>query len=173
MARLTAVYRWFGRRAENLLALLLASLFVAFLLQIVFRYLLNLPVGWTVEWVTIAWLWGILFGYAFVIRETDIIRLDIIYSACPRGMRRAFDVISGGIIAAIFIYSLVPTWDYITFMSIERTAYLRIPFSYVFAIYMPFAFSVIVRSLLMVWAGLSGSGRRHDTEHSAESHDYD
>ena len=34
---------WLGRRAENILALVLASLFVSFLIQIVFRYVLNLP----------------------------------------------------------------------------------------------------------------------------------
>ena len=68
------------RGAEIIVGLLLGSMFVTFLLQILFRYVLSLPVGWTVEWVTIAWLWGILFGYAFVVRDADVIRLDIVLS---------------------------------------------------------------------------------------------
>ena len=52
--------RWLRRRAEDLLAAMLAIMFVAFLLQIAFRYLLNFPVGWTSELTIIAWLWGVL-----------------------------------------------------------------------------------------------------------------
>ncbi len=40
---------WLYRRAENVLAAMLAVMFFAFLLQIVFRYVLNWPTGWTNE----------------------------------------------------------------------------------------------------------------------------
>lgn len=173
VANLIAIHRWLSQRAENILALLLFSMFVTFLLQIVFRYLLSLPIGWTVEWVSIAWVWGILFGYAFVVRETDVIRLDVLYSSVPRNVRRVFDVITGLTIAVIFAWTLPATWDYVDFMKIERTAYLRIPFNIVFAIYIPFALAVIVRGLMTAWAGISGRGPQFDTEASAESHDYD
>ncbi|WP_372605354.1 TRAP transporter small permease, partial [Actibacterium sp.] len=173
MDRLRSVKDWLGRRAENLLALLLFSMFVTFLLQIIFRYFLDLPVGWTVEWVTIAWVWGILFGYAFVVRETDVIRLDVVYAVMPRSVRRGFDVIAGLTVAGVFAWTLPATWDYIDFMKIERTAYLRWPFNWVFFIYMPFALAIIVRALVVVRAGLLGVGPQFNTETSAESHDYD
>lgn len=173
MNRIRSAWQWCGRRAENILALLLFSMFVSFLLQIVFRYILNLPVGWTVEWVTIAWLWGILFGFAFVVRDGDIIRLDVLYSAMPRGGRRAMDVISGLTIAGIFLYTLPASYDYIDFMMREKTAYMRLPFFWVFLVYVPFALSVAVRGLLAAWAGIMGTGPRFDTAASAESHDYD
>ncbi|MEC7765041.1 MAG: TRAP transporter small permease subunit [Pseudomonadota bacterium] len=173
MDRLTGIWNWLSRRAENLLALLLFTMFVAFLLQIVFRYFLNLPVGWTVEWVAIAWLWGILFGYGFVVRETDVIHLDVLYAAMPRAIRRAFDVIAGGFVAVVFAWTLPVTFEYVDFMQIERTAYVRWPFNVVFFIYIPFALAVIVRALMTAWAGLTGSGPRFDTQASAGSHDYD
>ncbi len=143
MDRLKYMFEWTGRRAETVLALILGALFLSFLIQIVFRYLLNLPLGWTVEFVSIAWLWGILFGYAFVVREADVIRLDIIYAALPRGARRALDIITGTICAGIFIWSIPAVWGYVQFMAIEKTAYMKIPFDWVFAIYMPFMISVI------------------------------
>ena len=173
MNKLTSLWTWLGRRAENILALLLFSMFVTFSLQIIFRYFLSLPVGWTVEWVTIAWLWGILFGFAFVVRETDIIRLDVVYTSLPRGARRVMDVLTGLTIAGIFLYTLPASWDYIDFMMRERTAYIRVPYFWVFIIYIPFALSVIVRGLLTAWAGIAGTGVRFDTAESAESHDYD
>lgn len=173
MDRLKSIWRWLGKRAENLLALLLFTMFVAFLLQIVFRYFLNLPVGWTVEWVAIAWLWGILFGYGFVVRETDVIHLDVLYDAMSRGVRRGFDVITGVFVALVFAWTLPASWDYVDFMQIERTAYLRWPFNLVFFVYMPFAIAVIVRALLTAWAGLTGTGPRFHIQDSAGSHDYD
>ena len=47
---------WLARRAENVAVLMLATMFVAFLIQIVFRYLLNLPIGWTHGISVILWL---------------------------------------------------------------------------------------------------------------------
>ena len=164
---------WLSRRAENFLALVLAVLFASFLIQIVFRYVLNLPLGWTVEMVSICWLWGILFGYAFVVRDGDIIRLDIIYDMFPRGGRRALDVITGLICAGLFAWTLPKAWEYIDFMKLEKTAYIRLRFDYVFAIYVPFTMAVIFRSLRSVWRGLTGTGPAFNPSHGAEAHDYD
>ena len=80
--------RWLTRRAENVAAALLAVMFLAFIVQIVFRYLLNFPIGWTSELSIITWLWLILWGAAFVVRESDEIRFDLIYgSVGPRARR--------------------------------------------------------------------------------------
>ena len=46
---LQALGAWCYRRAENVIAAMLAVMFVAFIIQIVFRYLLNFPIGWTQE----------------------------------------------------------------------------------------------------------------------------
>ncbi len=157
---------------NHLTAALLLSMFVVFILQIVFRYILGLPVLWTVEWVTIAWLWGILFSFTFVIKTGDMIRLDILYNAVPRGVRRGMDVLAGLTVAGIFAWTLPRAWDYVTFMGIERTAAFRWPFDLVFAIYIPFHVAVIVRMLLVAWGGIMGDRRRADIDLKPESHDH-
>lgn len=167
---------WSDRIADwgnHLTALLLLSMFVVFVLQILFRYVLNLPVLWTVEWVTIAWLWGILFSFAFVMRTGDMIRLDILYNAVPKTWQRAMDVIGGLGVAAIFGYTLPHAWDYVTFMGIERTAAFRWPFDIVFAIYIPFHIAVIVRMLLLAASSLMGSNQVTQTDLQTESHNND
>lgn len=151
MARLATLFGWLHRSAELIAGLILGSMFVVFLAQILFRYVFLMPVGWTVEWVAIAWVWGILFAYAFVLREDETIRLDIVYAAVPDGLRRVFDVITGLICAAILAWTLPKCLDYIQFMRIERTAYLRWPFNWVFSIYIPFAMAVIARCLWQVY----------------------
>ena len=57
---------WLLRRAENFAAGLLTVMFVAFIVQIVFRYLFNFPVGWTAELSVIAWLWLVMWATGFV-----------------------------------------------------------------------------------------------------------
>lgn len=58
---------WLHRRAENLLALMLAIMFTAFILQIIFRHVLDLAMGWTFELSVIMWVWLVPFGSAFVL----------------------------------------------------------------------------------------------------------
>jgi len=156
MAHIVSAALWLRRRAENFLALLLASMFLTFIVQIAFRYVLNLPLGWTVEYVAIAWLWGILFGYAFVVRDIDIIRLDLVYNIVPPVARRAMDISAGLTCAGIFAWSLPKAYEYVTFMAIEKTAFMQIDFDLVFSIYIPFSLSVIVRSLMSVYRAVRG-----------------
>ena len=61
-------------------------MFLAFIAQIVFRYLFNFPIGWTSEITVITWLWLVLWGAAFVVTEAEEIRFDLIYGG---GRRRA------------------------------------------------------------------------------------
>jgi TRAP-type C4-dicarboxylate transport system permease small subunit len=147
------------RRAENVLAALLAAMFVAFLVQVFTRYVLNSPVGWTTEVSTLAWLWGILWGAALVLRDEEEIRFDIVYGAVPPALRRAFDVVTGLSVVAVFSWSLPAVFDYVTFMRVERSTYLGIRFDWLYSIYLVFAVAMIVRHALIAWN--AATGRRH------------
>jgi C4-dicarboxylate transporter, DctQ subunit len=136
---------WLRRRAEDLLAALLAIMFVAFLVQIVFRYLLNFPVGWTSEVTIITWLWGVLWGAAFVVKEREEVRFDLLYGAFGARTRRIAGICTGVAIVALYAMSLPATVDYVRFMKVERTAYLKIRFDHLFSIYVLFVVAVIAR----------------------------
>ncbi len=103
-ASLVAIGRLLHRRAENIAVALLGTMFVCFIIQIFFRYVLNNPVGWTEEVSILTWLWTVLWGAAFVISEREEVRFDIIYSAVSEGARRVFTVITG--LALIFLYGV-------------------------------------------------------------------
>jgi TRAP-type C4-dicarboxylate transport system permease small subunit len=124
---------------------MLAVMFLAFLLQIAFRYLLNFPVGWTSELTVIAWLWGVLWGAAFVVREREEVRFDILYGALSARARRIAGVFTGVAIVALYAMSLPAAVDYVRFMKVERTAYLKIRFDYLFSMYVLFVVAIIVR----------------------------
>src|SRR4026207_1566799 len=126
---------WLYRRAENIAAGLLAVMFVAFIVQIVFRYLFNFPVGWTSELSVITWLWLVLWGAAFVVKESEEIRFDLVYGAVGRRARRIMGIITGLSIVVLYALSLPATVKYVSFMKVEKTSYLKIPFDWLYSIY--------------------------------------
>ncbi len=149
---------WLYARAENMLAAMLATMFVVFIIQIVFRYLINLPVGWTHEISVIMWIWMVLFGTAFVVRDNEEIRFDIIYGAAGPRLKRAMILASGLTLVVLFALSLPAVIDYILFMKVERTAYLKIRFDYLYSIYGIFAVAMIVRQLYLAYQAVWGKG---------------
>jgi len=147
---------WLYRRAENVLAAMLALMFAAFILQIVFRYLLNLPIGWTNEISVILWIWLVLWGAAFVLREEEEIRFDLIYASVGPAARRVMFLIAAAALIVLYAISFPATLSYVTFMKVESTAYLKIRFDLLFSIYLVFVVAVIVRYLWLSWQAMFG-----------------
>lgn len=136
---------WMRRRAENIVAGLLGIMFVAFILQIVFRYFFNFPIGWTSELSVVAWLYMVLLGSAFWLKESDEIRFDLISSALgPKGRRvLAFFVALAAIV--LFGMALPATVKYVAFMKVESSSYLKIRLDVLYSVYIVFAVAIIVR----------------------------
>jgi TRAP-type C4-dicarboxylate transport system permease small subunit len=149
---------WLGRRAEDVLSALLVAMFVAFMLQIVTRYVLNAPLSWTAELSTLAWVWGILWGAGLVLRDEEEIRFDIVYGAMSPGVRRVADAITGTAVVAVFTWSLPAVVDYVTFMKVEKSAYLGIRFDILYSVYVVFAVAQVIRHAMIVWRSVTGRG---------------
>jgi TRAP-type C4-dicarboxylate transport system permease small subunit len=150
------LWRWLQRRAENVLAALLGVMFFAFIVQIVFRYFFNLPVGWTIELTVITWLWLVLWGAAFVVKESEEIRIDLVTSLVGRRARVVMALVAG--VAIVFLYgiSLPASWSYVSFMKVEKSSYLKIPMNWLYSIYLFFVLAVIVRYLWLLWELVRG-----------------
>ena len=155
--RLLTAGRWLRRRAEDVTVLLIGTMFVGFLLQIVFRYVLNAPLGWTEEVTVLCWVWVVLWGAAFVLSDTDEIRFDIIYGIVPVRVRRTFTVISSIALVVLLAWSLPATWNYVTFMKREHTAYLHMRFDFLYAIYLIFAVACIIKHIRLAWLACLGA----------------
>jgi TRAP-type C4-dicarboxylate transport system permease small subunit len=136
---------WLYRRAENVAAAMLAVMFVAFVIQIVFRYFFNFPVGWTTELTVILWLWIVLWGAAFVIKEREEIRFDLLSVAVGRRARIALGIVAAVALLVLYTASLPASYNYVTFMKVEKTAYLKIRFDWLFSIYLIFLVAIIAR----------------------------
>ena len=148
--RAVEVACWLRRRAENVTVLLLTVMFASFIIQIFWRYVLNNPIGWSEEVVITMWMWTVLWGAAFVIRENEEIRFDILYSAVSERTRHVFAIVTGTILVLVYAISLPAAYSYVTFMKVERSAYLHVPINYMYSIYLIFAVASICRYVWLV-----------------------
>ncbi|TQV83343.1 TRAP transporter small permease [Denitrobaculum tricleocarpae] len=152
-----AVRLWLHARADNVAVGLLTAMFLSFILQIFSRYVINHPLGWTLEACLLAWLWTVFWGSAFLLEDKDHVKFDILYSSVAPRVRRVFALLAAVAIVVALGVSLPATADFIAFMKIEKTSLLGIRFDYVFSIYLVFLTAVILRYTLRAWAVLRGN----------------
>lgn len=147
---------WLRRRADDVAVALLTAMFATFVIQIVSRYLLDAPVGWTVEVCLTAWLWCVFWTAAFGLDDRDHVRFDVLYHAAGTRLRRRLALVAAVAVAGGLLASLPATYDYISFYRIKRSATLQLRMDYVFSIFGVFAAAVILRYLWRAAAILRG-----------------
>lgn len=135
---------WWQARADDVAVLLLSAMFLAFVLQVAARYVFNAPLEWTQELCLTTWLWTVFWGSAFCLRDQDHIRFDMLYNAVSRRTRRVFAALSAAAIVVALLAALPGTWSFVSFLTIKKSASMRIPLAYVFGIYLVFMVAVIV-----------------------------
>ena len=152
----SAVAGWIRRRAENVVAGLLGLMFVAFIVQVIFRYVFNLPTGWTSELSVIAWLYIVLLGSAFWLREGEEIRFDLLTGTARPRTRRVAAFLVAVATVVLFGMALPATVSYVAFMKVESSSYMKIRLDILYSVYVLFAVAVIVRYAWSAWAALRG-----------------
>jgi C4-dicarboxylate transporter, DctQ subunit len=141
------LWRGLQRAAEAVLMLMMGLMFAAFIAQVVFRYVLGWPLAWSEELCNFLWLWGILWGAAFVMRNHEDIRFDMLYNLLPHTAQRVATVLSSSAIVILLVWSLPMTWSYISFMHVEKSASMGMPMSLVFGLYLVFVVAMCVRHI--------------------------
>jgi C4-dicarboxylate transporter, DctQ subunit len=157
LAQITKLARWLRRRAEDVAVALLSIMFATFIIQIFFRYVLNNPLGWTEEVIITTWLWTVLWGAAFVLDESEEIRFDILYSSISERTRRIFTIITGVTLLFFYAVSLPAAYKYVSFMKVERSAYLHVPINWMYSVYIIFTVACLGRYAWLVRRAIAGA----------------
>lgn len=172
-----------SRAAEMIAATILAVIFVTFLIQIFSRYAAKIswlvpvpsvadwmaslqPIGWTVNLISLLWVWLVMFGCAFIVRERDHVAFDVLYLATPRRVRTVLAITAALCVIAIMLWSFPATWDAVfgnRLMELKKIQTLRMPVTgekiaikWLFAAYILLMAIVILR-----YAGVILSVLRH------------
>lgn len=144
MARLVS---WLRRGADAVAVALLSAMFASFIIQIFTRYVLDAPLGWTLEVCLTTWLWVVFWDAAFGLADRDHVKFDILYLAGNIRIRRVLALLAAAAIAIGLIVSLPATYSFITFYKIKTSAVLHLRLDYVFSIYGVFAVAAVLRYL--------------------------
>lgn len=147
---------WIRRRAENIVAAMLAIMFVAFIIQIASRYFFNFPIGWSSELSVVAWLYMVLIGSALWLKESEEIRFDLVSGSLGPRARRVIGIIVAAVGLVLFAMSFPATWKYVTFMKVESSSYLKVRLDILYSVYLVFAAAIIVRYAWDVWRMMRG-----------------
>lgn len=150
------VMQWLHERARDIASALLGLMFLTFMAQIIFRYVLNLPLDWTLELCLTLWLWTVFWGTAFLLEDEDHVRFDIVYHSLGEKGRRVLSFISSACIVVAFTASLPATISYVTFYKIKPSMTLGLRLDLVFSCYLIFAVAVILQYLIRCWRIVTG-----------------
>jgi len=143
---------WFQARAENVAVGLLTVMFLSFILQIMFRYVFNNPLSWTLELSLTTWLWLVFWGGAFNLKNSDHVRFDIIYVESGLKVRRVLALVSAIAIVAGLVTAFPATVDFISFKKIRTSSAMDIRMDVVFSVYIIFAVGVAANYCLRILA---------------------
>jgi TRAP-type C4-dicarboxylate transport system permease small subunit len=138
------------RRGAALAAgLAFAAVFLIFDYKIASRYLGRGEAAWTDELCVVLFIWIVFTANALVLRDREQITFDLLYAPAPVSVKRWMAVGRHVLIGGLFLLCLPATADYLLFLWRERTPVLGWRLDWVYACFILFMASVIVRA---VWA---------------------
>jgi TRAP-type C4-dicarboxylate transport system permease small subunit len=121
------------------------TLFVVFVVQIFFRYVLNRPLIWPYELSIFAFIWTAVLGACFAKRYNAHVVFSLVYDRMSPLGQLIFRLIGNFLIFTAFSIALYPTFDFVRFMRIDKSVALKIPFDIAFGPYMFFLALIIGR----------------------------
>jgi TRAP-type C4-dicarboxylate transport system permease small subunit len=140
---------------EFLTGICLAVLVIATFLQVVFRFLLEIPAPWTEEVTRISFAYMVFLGAALGAKHNRHLNVDIL-GAVPASLRKwvvAVGCVFSMLFIAVFAYY---GWMHTVNSSIQITPTLEIPLSYLYVV-MPFSGIIILyylgKNMLAEWRG--------------------
>lgn len=90
-----------NRITEGILVIVLAGMAVVVFLQVIFRYVLNLPLFWTEELARYCLVWSSLLGSAVAVKRGQHIAVTIFMERLPPALRRWLTMVALISVAAI------------------------------------------------------------------------
>lgn len=118
-------------------AIAFSLLFIAFLIQVFFRYFL-VPLTWPLEFTLMMFIWTTLFGACYAMRDDTHVRFTLIYDNSSPKVKFWMRIIGNLMLLISFIIAFIPTYNWVDFMSFKKSNVLKVPMNIVFFPYIVF-----------------------------------
>jgi TRAP-type C4-dicarboxylate transport system permease small subunit len=146
--------------ARLVAAAMFAGVFLVFCAKIIMRYAAHDEMPWADEVSSILFIWIIFWANAFILRDADHIRFDLVYHAVPPAARRAMALARAVLLGGLFAYAAPTTISYLIFLWREQTPVLGLPLDEVYAIFGVFVLTVPLRAAWAIGGLLRADWRR-------------
>ena len=134
-------------------------LFILFVVNVFFRYVMNAPLTWPYELITLGFVWTAIFAATYVRRIHAHVQFTLAYDAVSPKTQRIFRILANSAVMIAFIIAFPATLDWVLFMGFKSTANLKIPFSVGFFPVVPFLVLIIGHTLYDVVVDIRGALR--------------
>jgi len=119
------------------------AMFFSFVVQVFSRYVLNLPLTWTQDIIVIGFVWTVLFGACYTMRAGRHVKFTMLYDLLKPRAAALTRLVGDLIIVVTFAVLVVPSWKYAFFLYFQKTAVLRVNYTYFFIPFVYFLLTVI------------------------------
>ena len=120
-------------------------LFVAFILQIISRYIFNNPLVWPYELAQISYIWIITLGCCYAQRTDDNIVFSVIYELVGEKARRLLRLLEDILIVGLLVYLVLPALEFYRFYFTRYSTVFKVPLGFVYLGFFLFQIITIVR----------------------------
>ncbi len=118
-------------------------LFLTFILQVFFRYVLNNPLTWTQDAIVIGFCWTVILGACYTMRKKGHVQFTMLYEAYSPKVAAWARLAGNLLIIVTFILMVIPSFRYAFFLGFQKTPVLRVPYTWIFLPFTYFLLSVI------------------------------
>jgi C4-dicarboxylate transporter, DctQ subunit len=122
-------------------------MFITFILQVFFRYVVNHPLTWTQEIIVVGFTWTVLFGACYTMRNRSHVKFTMIYDKLKPKKAALFRMLGNIIIAGTFITLIIPSYNYSLFVGYQKTGVIRISYTFIFLPFVYFVCSIVGYSI--------------------------
>ncbi|MEM6384404.1 MAG: TRAP transporter small permease subunit [Pseudomonadota bacterium] len=149
--------------AEVLSAALFAALFLTFVAQVFWRYVLDDPLVWTLEVAGLLFVVVSLFTAATQMPIREHVALDLVVEAFPKPVTKLMRSVSLLVFAVVMLLSVPDTLAVLEWMFGERTFALRLNLGWLFVLMIGFVIIYAARALIetiALWRGEKSTSER-------------
>lgn len=122
-------------------------MFLTFIIQVFFRYVIRHPLTWSMEVVVIGFIWTVIFGACYTMRYRSHVKFTMIYDRLAPRPAAITRILGNLIITGTFFCLIYASYKYAFFVGFQKTAVFRIPLTPIFLPFTYFLCSIIGYSI--------------------------
>lgn len=126
---MNVVYHGIMKTMRVLVTLILMAIVIIVTLQVFFRYVLAMPIGWSEQICRLLFLWGIMLGIPVTFYEKSELVFDILLMKFPSKLQFVLNVCYAVLGIAFCVFYFVASMELVTFTGARLTPGVVMPYN--------------------------------------------